>query len=143
MGRPPPNRSVPDARPRVKRAAPPDRDELIRRLIASAPCDKTALHGRAVVVLDVRVDSYRCVLIRQPDTVAVESIELSPREREIARLVAKGLPNKVIARLLEISTWTVGTYLRRIFAKLAVSSRAAMVAKLAEIRNRNSEGFAS
>jgi two-component system, NarL family, nitrate/nitrite response regulator NarL len=30
----------------------------------------------------------------------------------------------------EISSWTVNTYLRRIFAKLGVTSRAAMVARL-------------
>jgi DNA-binding CsgD family transcriptional regulator len=47
-------------------------------------------------------------------------------------MVAKGYPNKVIARVLEISSWTVSTHLRRIFAKLGVSSRAAMVAQLLE-----------
>jgi DNA-binding CsgD family transcriptional regulator len=33
---------------------------------------------------------------------------------------------------LEISPWTVATYLRRIFSKLDVTSRAAMVARLSE-----------
>jgi DNA-binding CsgD family transcriptional regulator len=55
---------------------------------------------------------------------------LSPREREIVRMVALGHPNKTMAAVLEISCWTVGTYLRRIFAKLNVGSRAAMVARL-------------
>jgi DNA-binding CsgD family transcriptional regulator len=58
---------------------------------------------------------------------------LSPREIEIVRLVAKGLPNKTIAGVLEISPWTVATYLRRVFAKLGVGSRAAMVARLYEL----------
>jgi two-component system, NarL family, nitrate/nitrite response regulator NarL len=57
---------------------------------------------------------------------------LSPREHEITRLVACGLPNKVIGDMLEISPWTVATYLRRIFIKLGVSSRAAMVARVIE-----------
>jgi DNA-binding CsgD family transcriptional regulator len=48
-------------------------------------------------------------------------------------MIARGLPNKTIAAVLEISTWTVGTYLRRIFAKLHVTSRAAMVAKLSKM----------
>jgi DNA-binding CsgD family transcriptional regulator len=56
-------------------------------------------------------------------------MSLSPREVEIARMVAQGHPNKVIAEVLEISEWTVATHLRRIFAKLGVTSRAAMVAE--------------
>jgi DNA-binding CsgD family transcriptional regulator len=56
--------------------------------------------------------------------------ELSPREREIARLVADGLVNKTIGSVLDISPWTVATHLRRMFAKLRVSSRAAMIAAI-------------
>ena len=47
-------------------------------------------------------------------------------------MVAKGHPNKVIADVLNISAWTVCTHLRRMFAKLNVTSRAAMVAQLVE-----------
>jgi DNA-binding CsgD family transcriptional regulator len=39
----------------------------------------------------------------------------------------------VIADVLNISSWTVCTHLRRIFAKLGVGSRAAMVAQLLEL----------
>jgi DNA-binding CsgD family transcriptional regulator len=39
----------------------------------------------------------------------------------------------VIADVLNISSWTVCTHLRRIFAKMGVGSRAAMVARLLEI----------
>ena len=48
---------------------------------------------------------------------------------QYARMVAEGYPNKTIAAVLEISSWTVSTHLRRMFAKLGVSSRAAMVAR--------------
>ena len=47
-------------------------------------------------------------------------------------MVAKGYPNKTIASVLDISTWTVASHLRRVFSKLGVSSRAAMVARLLE-----------
>lgn len=60
------------------------------------------------------------------------TVMISPRERTIARLVAACHPNKTIAHALRISTWTVSTHLRRIFAKLGVNSRAAMVAHLME-----------
>ena len=49
------------------------------------------------------------------------------RETQIARLVAQGLANKAIAAELAISEWTVSTHLRRIFQKVGVDTRAAMV----------------
>jgi DNA-binding CsgD family transcriptional regulator len=54
---------------------------------------------------------------------------LTAREVQIARLVAEGLVNKQIAVELRISEWTVATHLRRIFAKLGVETRAAMVSR--------------
>jgi len=71
---------------------------------------------------------------------AASGPHLSPREKEIVRMVAEGHPNKVIADVLAISSWTVCTHLRRIFAKLGVCSRAAMVAQLLQmgtIHSRN------
>jgi DNA-binding CsgD family transcriptional regulator len=56
---------------------------------------------------------------------------LTPRELQIAALVARGCANKEIAVRLRISGWTVSTHLRRIFAKLGVDSRAAMVFRCA------------
>lgn len=89
-------------------------------------------HESQEILLEEEVDGVRYVLIRtQPQTSSAQ-VPLSPREQEIARLVAKGHPNKVIAAVLEISPWTVSTHLRRIFAKLNVGSRAAMVAHLLE-----------
>lgn len=62
---------------------------------------------------------------------------LSGRELQIATLVAMGCPNKQIANKLHISEWTVATHLRRIFAKLRVESRAAMIYQCATlIRNQ-------
>src|ERR1700722_9418622 len=54
---------------------------------------------------------------------------LTARELQIAALVAEGRVNKQIAAELGISEWTVSTHLRRIFAKLNVDTRAAMVTK--------------
>ena len=84
------------------------------------------------VLLDVEVDDVRCILIRLPRNSSRMPVVLSPREHEIVRMVAQGYPNKTIAAVLDISSWTVGTHLRRIFAKLGVGSRAAMVARLLE-----------
>ena len=48
---------------------------------------------------------------------------LSPRERDVLALVAVGLPNKSIARRLQISEKTVKSHLTRIFAALEVYDR--------------------
>jgi DNA-binding NarL/FixJ family response regulator len=49
--------------------------------------------------------------------------ELSGREREVLALVAEGMPNKLIARRLEISEKTVKGHLTRIYAQIGVSDR--------------------
>jgi len=71
-------------------------------------------------------DNVRCVLVVSP---RVPRHALSPRELQIARRVADGATNRAIASSLDISLWTVSTHMRRIFAKLGVSSRAEMVAQ--------------
>lgn len=79
------------------------------------------------VLLDINISGIRCVMIAlQPSM----TITLSPREQQIARMVASGLTNQAIASTLAISVWTVSTHIRRIFAKLSVTSRAEMVAHL-------------
>jgi DNA-binding CsgD family transcriptional regulator len=85
-----------------------------------------------VILVDVEVDGSRYLLVRMPKLNRAR-VQLSPREQEIGRMVAKGHPNKVIADVLNISSWTVCTHLRRIFAKLGVGTRAAMVAQLVEL----------
>jgi DNA-binding NarL/FixJ family response regulator len=46
--------------------------------------------------------------------------KLSPRELEVAKLIARGHSTKDVAHKLKISEFTVATYLRRIFSKLGV-----------------------
>jgi DNA-binding CsgD family transcriptional regulator len=111
-------------------------DELLRELIARARsriapdgCALPAGRRAEERLLDVTVDGVRCALTAIHPTAADT---LSPREREIARMVARGYTNKMIASVLNISLWTVSTHLRRIFLKLGVSSRAAMVALVIE-----------
>jgi DNA-binding NarL/FixJ family response regulator len=50
-------------------------------------------------------------------------VPLSAREREVLALVAEGLPNKLIARRLEISEKTVKAHLTSVFAQLGVTDR--------------------
>jgi DNA-binding NarL/FixJ family response regulator len=61
---------------------------------------------------------------------------LTGRELQIAALIALGWSNKQVANQLHISEWTVSAHLRRIFIKLNVDSRAAMVYRCASLINR-------
>ena len=54
---------------------------------------------------------------------AAAQLKLSDRELEILRIVAKGFNVVEIASLLAISSNTVKTYVKRIYQKLAVTSR--------------------
>jgi two-component system nitrate/nitrite response regulator NarL len=54
---------------------------------------------------------------------------LGDREREVMRLTAEGLSAPEIAEALGIGATTVKTHLQRVYRKLGVTDRAAMVAK--------------
>ena len=59
---------------------------------------------------------------------ATNGIEfLTPREREVVRLVADGFGNREVANQLGLSTHTVKNYLFSVFDKIGVSSRAELI----------------
>ncbi|HRT58283.1 MAG TPA: response regulator transcription factor [Candidatus Paceibacterota bacterium] len=70
---------------------------------------------------------------RQAPALATDSEGLSPREQEVLDLLARGYLYKEIAERLNISIPTVNTYVRRMYEKLHVRSRAQAVAKYAHL----------
>ena len=70
---------------------------------------------------------------RQPTVAPVDGEGLSPREQEVLDLLARGYLYKEIAERLNISVPTVNTYVRRMYEKLHVRSRAQAVAKYANL----------
>ena len=52
-----------------------------------------------------------------------ELARLTPREREIAALVARGLANREIAETLTVAQRTVETHVHNILGKLELTSR--------------------
>jgi len=104
-------------------------ERLVRLLIDECSAGRAPTPGE-LPVLELEVEGIRYVV-----RVAIHASPrsaLSPREHEIAEMIGHGLPNKTIAANLGISSWTVSTHLRRMFAKFGVNSRAALVAKILE-----------
>jgi DNA-binding NarL/FixJ family response regulator len=87
-----------------------EHEEIIRAVRAAAIGDAPLAPRAAREMLADRA---------QPNT----GPNLSARELEVLRLVARGLPNKLIARELEISEKTVKAHLTNVFAQLGVSDR--------------------
>ena len=89
-------------------------ESLVRRIVAegNSPLPQhiempaSAFDG-AAVVLGLEVDGVPYWLVQRPAPAVPATgrawISLKPREREIVRSAAKGLPNKAIADVLDIS----------------------------------------
>jgi DNA-binding NarL/FixJ family response regulator len=83
-------------------------DELHRGIRAAAQGDSPLAPQAASALIAAR---------REPE------VRLSEREREVLALLARGEPNKVIARALGISEKTVKNHLTRIFEAIGVTDR--------------------
>jgi DNA-binding NarL/FixJ family response regulator len=105
----------------------PDVESLVRALIEFTLRSKGQDER---MLLDCEVDGVRLLLVQRGEN---ERPKLSPRELEIGHLVSQGFSNKMIAATLEISPMTVSTHVRRIFEKLGVRTRSAMVARLLDL----------
>ena len=67
------------------------------------------------------------------ETASPSAPELTPRELDVARLVAQGLTNAEIAERLDIGRRTVATHLERIYRRLEIGSRAELARRLTEL----------
>ena len=60
---------------------------------------------------------------------------ISPREKDIIKLVSQGMKNKEIAQALFISDETVKKHLNNIYRKMGVESRFELIAKIYNYKN--------
>jgi DNA-binding CsgD family transcriptional regulator len=60
----------------------------------------------------------------------VDAYELTPREVDVTRALARGLTTNEIARELHLSRYTVQDHLKAVYEKVGVSSRGELVAKM-------------
>ncbi|MFG1793227.1 helix-turn-helix transcriptional regulator [Nocardia sp. NPDC049149] len=66
---------------------------------------------------------------------------LTERQRQVAELVATGLTNRMVAKQLELSEWTVVNHLRQVMVKLDCPSR--LHVALIMMRDKNSAADAA
>ena len=74
-----------------------------------------------------------------PKSERVTASALTPREYEVASLVAAGVGNEEIATALRISPKTVSNHVQRILEKLDLRSRVQLAARAGEFGIRPSE----
>ncbi|MEU5881404.1 LuxR C-terminal-related transcriptional regulator [Spirillospora sp. NPDC047279] len=85
-----------------------------------------ASRARLTAILASCAITPRTPLLKRDDDLAA----LTPRERQIALLVATGLRSKSVASRLSLSVRTVDNHLGRAYAKLGVSGRAELAATI-------------
>jgi DNA-binding CsgD family transcriptional regulator len=104
----------------ARRQAPGDLDEAAATLDAAA----SEADQLGMVPFTSRIGQLRA---RLPATTAARS-PLSPRELEVARLVARGLTNKQIGETLYVSERTAENHVQHILVKLGFSNRSQIAA---------------
>ncbi len=104
--------------------------QCFRRAGVPAGATRTAARSRA---LAAECEGSHTFALSTTDEIEV----LTPREREIAELAARGHPNRHIAEALSLSVRTVESHLYKVFAKLGVTRRAELGAVLPEPRDRH------
>jgi DNA-binding NarL/FixJ family response regulator len=87
--------------------------------------------GQGLVVLPPAIAAR--LLVQRPTeaTIDADMEPLTSRELEVLELMGRGLPNKQIARSLQISEHTVKFHISSIFAKLRAASRTDAVGRAA------------
>ena len=95
---------------------------LLRRE-ADAESLVAALRAAAQGLVPLDPAAAAALIPPQDQTPPPPAEELTPRELQVLRLVAQGLPNKAIAQRLDISEHTVKFHVNAILGKLGVQSR--------------------
>lgn len=81
-----------------------------------------------IISSDYGYEQPDVILLNQKQWSYVQNLyNLTPRERQIAELVCKGLRNGNIAKFLHIKPGTVKTHTRNIYRKVHVKSKIAML----------------
>ena len=122
----PPQEARARARGATRAARAHPRPDAQRRVAADprlVPARRRRRRRDAAVVIEPAKASEVAPLI-------VEAYELTPREVDVTRALARGLTTNEIARELHLSRYTVQDHLKSVYEKAGVSSRGELVAKM-------------
>jgi DNA-binding CsgD family transcriptional regulator len=117
---------------RIVMAAPVHDGRIARARVRAASGRWLVVRGS---VLGDKSDAHVAVMIEpaRPQELAplvADACGLTERERELTRLVARGLSTDAIAARLLLSSWTVQDHLKAIFEKVGVATRGELVARV-------------
>lgn len=113
---------------RVLALTPNDREAEIRRAIEAGVYGYVLVGGPLRELIDgvktvASGSRYMSLAVAQRMAESLTRESLTPRETEVLKLVATGLSNKAIARLLGIEVGTVKSHMSSIMGKLGASCR--------------------
>lgn len=111
------------------------KDATRRELVTTL---RQVLHGEAVLQPQLAIQLLRRLASESSREGLVEE-PLTPREREVLQLIARGQTNQQIARELTLSISTVKTHVEHIIGKLGVSDRTQAAVYAAEVGLLSSE----
>lgn len=113
-----------------------------RCLLALGRPDEARAHAQRAAELLRRWAGWRVAQLESvnarlgiPQEAVGTTVRLTPREREVALLLASGLTNAELARRLYISPRTAAVHVSSILAKLGLSSRTQVAAYLRDFRS--------
>ncbi|MFL6128492.1 MAG: ATP-binding protein [Mycobacteriales bacterium] len=109
----------------AERAVTDRTSHRLRGRLGAGVVAEAAAQGRRASLPEVVEKALRCPMpapgtVRRP---AAGIAPLTPREQEVAALIARGLTNRQIARRLGIAEWTAVNHVRHIMRKLDCPSR--------------------
>jgi non-specific serine/threonine protein kinase len=112
--------------------APPARDDYdrlvasLRTRLGDGACRTAWTVGRSLLIEQAIAEA----LAVGPPPASTPNAPLTPREQQVARLIADGLTNRQIAAALGIAERTADTHVARLLAKLGVHTRTAAAAAI-------------
>lgn len=106
------------------------KDVTQRELLATI---RRVLRGESVLDPNIVVRVLGHMVGDTPRQANLPAVQLSPREREVLQLLAQGLTNREIARMLTVSASTIKIHVEHILAKLGVSDRTQAAVRAIEL----------